>query len=325
MSRMKVLITDDNNDDDVMKIVDQVSNLELSNHAYDAYDAYDVYEDLEVLNNGGVSYIIKKYMNKSIISIYHVKNSKKYGLITTKCFRNFYSDNQSYLAELKKEKYEYIFIGGEHIYEFSLFPEDSFVSFNCYIGNSVTYSYIIGKKYTYFLTEKCAIDNSIIKGEKDPYKVLYDIGGEVFFDICDKSKYFMGKPCKNDNEKYDIKEIEIKEEMLNIDLDKLNKKAENYFNDIEKRYIEYMMEFKMTWMKNKSYAKKVIKDEMDNKQSWAKFRIEHFKSSVKGIEEKNRVSYMKRCIEDYLNIWLYKPETAQKQYCLFLDLWYSSL
>ncbi len=313
MSRAKVFITDD--DDDVGLTKETKTVKEISKEVEAEKDK--VYEDLEVLNNGGVSYIVKKYKNRSIISIYN-----KSRLIATKWFENFYSENQAYLAELKKEKYAYIFIGGKDIYEFNLFPEDSFVSFNCYVGNSaVTYAYVVGKKYTYLLTEQCAMDNSIIKDEKDPYKVLYDVGGELFFDLCDKSKYFMGKPPKKD----DIKEITIKEDMLNYDLEKLEKKAETYFNNIEKEYIDSEIEFKMTWMKSKSYARRVIKAEMDKKQSWAKYRIENFKTSVRGVEEKNRVSYLKRCVEDYLNIWLYKPETAEKQYCLFLNLWYSSL
>ncbi len=155
-------------------------------------------EDLNVLNNKRVSYIIKKYTDKTIISIYHSKNSKKSDLITTKWFENFYYENHSYLAELKKEKYQYIFIGGKDIYEFSLFTQDSFVSFNCYSENCYSENaYIVGKKYTYFLSEKCAMENSILekfKDKKDPYKVLYDVGGEIKLDICDKTKYFMGKP-----------------------------------------------------------------------------------------------------------------------------------
>ena len=285
-------------------------------------------EDLEALNNGGVSYIVKKYTNKSIISIYHYndKKSTKSGLITTKWFKNFYSENQAYLAQLGKEKYEYIFIGGKDIYEFSLLPEDKFVSFKCYIGNSsVTYSYIVGEKYTYFLTEKCAMDNSLIKNKKDPYESLYNYDGndtpEIYFEVCDKSNYFMGKPTKK---KDMYEEIAIKEENLNDDLDKLIKKAEKHFNDIEKRYIEGSIEFKMTFL-TKSNAKKTVKEEMDKRKSWAKFRVEHFKTSVRGVEEKNRVSYLKRCVEDYLNVWLYKTEAAAKHYCLFLENWYSTL
>lgn len=288
-------------------------------------------EDLEVLNNGGVSsmssrisYIVKKYTNKSIISIY--KKSTKSGLITTKWFKNFYSENQAYLAQLGKEKYEYIFIGGKDIYEFSLLPEDKFVSFKCYIGNSsVTYSYIVGEKYTYFLTEKCAMDNFLIKNKKDPYESLYNYDGndnpEIYFEVCDKSNYFMGKPTKK---KDMYEEIAIKEENLNDDLDKLIKKAEKHFNDIEKRYIEGAIEFKLTFL-TKSNAKKTVKEDMDKIKSWAKFRIEHFKTSVRGVEEKNRVSYLKRCVEDYLSVWLYKTEAAAKHYCLFLENWYSTL
>lgn len=283
-------------------------------------------EDLEVLNNGGVSYIVKKYNNKSIISIYHYndKKSTKSGLITTKWFKNFYVENQAYLAQLGKEKYEYIFIGGKDIYEFSLLPEDKFVSFNCYVGNSsVTYSYIVGEKYTYFLTEKCAMYNSLIKNKKDPYESLYNYDGndnpEIYFEVCDKSNYFMGKPKKDIYE-----EIAIKEEILNNDLDILIKMAEKHFNDIEKRYIEGEIEFKLTFL-TKSNAKKTVKEEMDKRKRWAKFRIENFKTSVRGVEEKNRVSYLKRCVEDYLSIWLYKTEAAAKHYCLFLENWYSSL
>ncbi len=280
-------------------------------------------EDLEVVDNGGVSYIVKKYINKSIISIYRYRLSQKSGLIATKWFRNFFSENQAYLAELGKEKYEYIFVGGNDIYEFSLIPGDKFVSFNCYIGNScVRYVYVVGEKYTYFLTEKCAMENSLIK-DKDPYISLYNEKEDekVYFELCDKSKYFMGKPGKIDINDISIK-VAIKEEVLNDDLDKLEMMAEKIFNDIEKRYIDCMMEFNLTFMKSND-AKKSIKKEMDMKKTWSKFRSEYFKTSVKGVEVKNRVSYFKRCVEDYLNM-LYKPESSSKNYRLFIELWNSS-
>ena len=313
MSRPKIFITDE--DDEVVNSEKNVKNVKKDNSEKDK-----CYEELKVLNNGGVSYIVKKYVNRPIISIYHVKNSEKSDLITTKWFKNFFNENQTYLAKLEKEKYEYIFIGGMDIYEFSLFPGDTFVSFNCYIGNSsVTYAYIVGKKYTYFLTEKCSLENSLIKDKKDPYEALYsssfyEVDPEIYFELCDKSKYFMGKPGKD---KYE------NEDLLNDNLGNLFKIAKNFFGDIEKRYMEEMMEFHLSSM-NKSGAKKRIKDDMDKKKIWAKFRIEYFKTSVTEIDQNNRVSYMKRCIEEYLNL-LYNPETSYKHYCLFLDIWYSSL
>jgi hypothetical protein len=337
MSRSKIFITDDDDEVVTNKVVNKVVNTdkkvtkEKNLAPLDDEEKVDKeYEDLKVLNNGGISYIVKKYNNKPIISIYHAKKSEKSGLITTKWIKNFFGENQAYLAELGKEKYDYIFIGGSDIYEFSLFPDDTFVSFNCYIGNSsVTYAYIIGKKYTYFLTEKCSMDNSLIKDTKDPYKALYSSSfyeeqdsfpeeklaeqDEIYFELCDKSKYVMGKPGKD---KYE------NEDLLNDNIDKLFKLAEKNFNDIEKRYMEGMMEFLLISM-TKSCAKKKLKDDMDKKKIWAKFRIEYFKTSVKEVEE-NRVNYMKRCVEEYLNL-LYNPETSYKHYCLFLDIWYSSL
>jgi hypothetical protein len=155
------------------------------------------YEELMVENNGGISYIIKKYKHKSIISIYEAKykdfedtnedkKPEKGRLILVKWYKNFYGENGTFLFELKGDKhdpYKYMFIGGELIYEFNLLKDDSFVKFKSILGNSgVTYAHLQGKNNTYFLSwEIKAVKNSLLDYEEED---LYS----SFFDL-DKSKH----------------------------------------------------------------------------------------------------------------------------------------
>lgn len=129
------------------------------------------YDELIVENNGIISYIIKKYKHKSIISIYEAKyNShnflpEKGRLILVKWYKKFYEVNGAYLLQLKGDKcdpYEYMFIGGTLIYEFDLLKEDSFVKFNCVLGNS-SQIYLEGKNNTYILSsDLIAVENSLL-------------------------------------------------------------------------------------------------------------------------------------------------------------------
>ena len=129
------------------------------------------YDELMVENNGIISYIIKKYKHKSIISIYEAKyNSpnflpEKGRLILVKWYKKFYGENGAFMIQLKGDKcdpYEYMFIGETLIYEFDLLKDDSFVKFNCVLGNSSSYSYLEGKNNTYFLsTDLIAVENSL--------------------------------------------------------------------------------------------------------------------------------------------------------------------
>ena len=119
------------------------------------------YDELVVRNNDKISYVIKKYKYKSIISIYEVStepvNLEKSRLILVKWHQNFYGENGVYLIELKdSEKYKYLFIGGNLIYEFNLHEKDSFINFKYYPGNK---SYLQGKINTYFLYTFRVIDN----------------------------------------------------------------------------------------------------------------------------------------------------------------------
>lgn len=284
-----------------------------SNHSY-----------LNVLNIGEVSYIIKKYNNKSIISIF-----EKDSLKLTKAFENFFSENMTYLVQLKKEKYSYMFIGRKEIYEFNLAEGDTFLSFGCILDYGATYAYLIGEKYIYSLTDlKCFLDKKYFKFKKphdihdihDIYDTFFDLEKEnkhKHFEFYDKSKYIMGKKC--DTKEKDIKEIiDIKEEILNNDLNKLIDKAHKLFNDIEKEYTEEMLDYKLTFIKTKSYAKKTIKNEMDKKKSWAKYKIDQFNMLICTVEEKNRVNLLKSSINDYLSD-LYKENLVDKKYFLFLD------
>jgi hypothetical protein len=138
----------------------------------------DDYDDAKpsfhnVMDNGGTSYVIKKYNHKPIVSIF---NEDK--IILVKRYIKFYEENGAYLLELLNEKYQYVFVGGTDVYEFNLIKGDKLKKFGCHLGNSsVTYAYIIGEKYTYFLSDLdnfCAIKNSSIKNKLDPYESLYE-------------------------------------------------------------------------------------------------------------------------------------------------------
>lgn len=124
-----------------------------------------------VIDNGGISYVIKKYNHKPIISIF---NEDK--IILVKRYINFYEENGAYLLELLNEKYQYVFVGGTNVYEFNLIKGDKLKKFGCHLRNS----YIVGEKYTYFLSDLnnfCAIKNiknSSIKHKSNPYDSLYE-------------------------------------------------------------------------------------------------------------------------------------------------------
>lgn len=202
------------------------------------------YDDLMVENNGGISYIVKKYKDKSIISIFKTKYKNKIyekgRLILVKWYKNFYGENGAYLIEMKNEKYKYLFIGGTLIYEFNLIDSDSLVKFKCNIGNErVTYAYIEGVTHTYFLScDLKAVENKRINKD-DPYR--------SFFDIKDNSpcrKIFKYNPKVKDEEFGDFGEH--KED----DKDKEGPKGLHYFENIfkskqEKELIDFLD--KSTW------------------------------------------------------------------------------
>lgn len=120
---------------------------------------------LNVMNNGGTSYIIKKYRNKPIASIYNESLTK---VILVKRQVGFLEENGAYLIEMRNEKFKYVFVGGPDIYEFNLIGDDRLKSFKCNLGNSG--AYLIGEKYTYFLSDKFCV----LKNEDDPYDILYE-------------------------------------------------------------------------------------------------------------------------------------------------------
>lgn len=135
------------------------------------------YDDLMIGNNGVISYILKKYKHRSIISIYEAKYDEKYEnkepekgrLIVVKWVKNFYGENGMYLIELKEdEKYRFLFIGGTLIYEFNLLDQDSFVHFKCIKGlhtqnTQNTHPILQGKNNTYFLSQLKVIENDTIE------------------------------------------------------------------------------------------------------------------------------------------------------------------
>lgn len=128
---------------------------------------------LDVMNNGGTSYKVKKYHNRPIVAVYN-----KDKIIVVKRQVNFFEKNGAYLFELKDEKYQYVFVGGSVVYEFNLIKDDHLKLFECDLGNSsVTYAYILGEKYTYFLSDEdlCAVKNEDFSADSDRYNNLKKI------------------------------------------------------------------------------------------------------------------------------------------------------
>ena len=118
---------------------------------------------LDVMNNSGISYTVKKYHNRPIVSIYN-----KDKIIVVKRQINFFEKNGAYLFELKNEKYQYMFVGGTNVYEFNLIKDDHLKLFECDLRNA----YILGEKYTYVLSDVlCAVKNEDFSGDFDPYNI----------------------------------------------------------------------------------------------------------------------------------------------------------
>lgn len=161
-TKSKKIIIDDDFNDVVLNEKKEEKKKKVVNFSY-----------LDVMNNGGTSYTVKKCHNRPIVSIYN-----KDKIIVVKRHINFFEKNGAYLFELKNEKYQYMFVGGTNVYEFNLIKDDHFKLFECKLGNSsVTYAYILGEKYTYFLSDDedlCAVKNEDFSGDSDPYDFLYD-------------------------------------------------------------------------------------------------------------------------------------------------------
>lgn len=213
------------------------------------------------INKGEISYIIKKYQNTPIVSIYNSYNNK---VIIVKRHINFFEENGSYLIELKNEKYKYMFIGGTDIFEFNLIEDDNIEEFKCTLKNidinELRYSYLLGKKYIYFLSDEYCI--VAVKRELFPYNYesydlydfLYDNLGEI-----EKTK-FNRKIIMN----YESYKFFYENEVDVISIEDIKKLAYKYF---------------------------------DNKIK----PLNNFIESIDKIEKINRFNYLKKSVHNHLN------------------------
>lgn len=150
-----------------------------------ATHTYDVYW------NGGLAYTVEDYSEEKKVRVFNEDMSTFFS------YDHFYAGKDDYGAYpyeespvgntcllVKGEKYVFI---GEKIVLFSLKPNDSFVQFCSYLGNSgVPYAYLIGSQYVYYFTaDKATVVALPIQRVfptkdylQDPYEPLYEEDGD---------------------------------------------------------------------------------------------------------------------------------------------------